>query len=568
MSSFPISSSSPTAITDEELRKFLEKIFDDIDETGDGLLSIRECTEALERANLPHDLESVKRMRYAIRHENFVEGGKNKIGRDITFEEFFDYYKDRYRSLAQKFDELYQLQKSQQQEQEQDDSQEENSISQKKKTILMSALQKILEKYLEELSSAAVLSKIAMKKKNDDAVEENENKVVQIPLVDEWKNPGVALLSRIQKRREEKRRKQHLSHLEELQKAAPTLQNEFVLKIFKKLDLDGDGEVTFEEFAKTLLLAPQFQLDAFLDGFLDNFQFYQDSPDTLPARQVYSKISSNPHYLSFKKAFCVFSASAVARIVTAPADRLRIIMMISDQSKITMRNAAEIIKKDGKIRGWFLGNGSNTIKLASELAVKLNAFDKIYSSITGDDPKNANFKTRMFAGGVAGLSATIVSQPSEVVRCTIAASPVGTYKGFIDAALKLYQSGGLLRFYSGIVPTSLSIIPFSAIDLTVNSYLKAQAKIYMQQHDQVKNFPLLFSCGVISSIVATISTFPLYVLRTRIAINHEKTMECARGLYKVGGVRAFYRGMFPALVKIAPASGVGYAVYDAVDRNL
>jgi hypothetical protein len=121
-------------------------------------------------------------------------------------------------------------------------------------------------------------------------------------------------------------------------------------------------------------------------------------------------------------------------------------------------------------------------------------------------------------------------------------------------------------------PSVVGIIPYAALDLTLNSWLKDQASVYMEGVHQESSIPVLLGCGMASSGTATIVTFPLNVIRTRAQANGESVGHILRWLQANGGWRAFYRGLTPCLAKVMPATSFSYAAYEALsgawDRKL
>ncbi len=207
----------------------------------------------------------------------------------------------------------------------------------------------------------------------------------------------------------------------------------------------------------------------------------------------------------------------------------------------------------------------NRIKIAPEPAVKLQCYDAFLQYVcAGNNPLIAH---RVIAGGCAGVIAELISHPLDVVRTRIAGGRKGEYTSIAHCAREVWKSGGVGACYAGIVPSLVGIAPFASIDLTTNQLLRDVAK---------DKFPLgapippavLFACGCASSSFAMMCTFPLYVLKTRLAFTNESLRTCVSTIMRSGGVRGFYSGALPALCKVAPASGVSYATYQWLNARL
>ena len=85
---------------------------------------------------------------------------------------------------------------------------------------------------------------------------------------------------------------------------------------------------------------------------------------------------------------------------------------------------------------------------------------------------------------------------------------------------------------------------------------------------------LSLTAGSVSGAAATLSTYPLDLLRTRLAAQGEPRvcsgmLDAMRTVMRQGeGVRALYVGLTPTLVQIVPYAGVQFLVYDSLSSAL
>ena len=63
----------------------------------------------------------------------------------------------------------------------------------------------------------------------------------------------------------------------------------------------------------------------------------------------------------------------------------------------------------------------------------------------------------VFCAGWAGLCATIVGSPMDVMKTRIMQAPKGMYSGFLDAFLSTLRKEGPKSFYKGFVPNACRI---------------------------------------------------------------------------------------------------------------
>jgi solute carrier family 25 folate transporter 32 len=77
--------------------------------------------------------------------------------------------------------------------------------------------------------------------------------------------------------------------------------------------------------------------------------------------------------------------------------------------------------------------------------------------------------------------------------------------------------------------------------------------------------------GAISKIFATIMTYPYQVIRSRLQNQRDGTTSCPlyrgvldviRQTWKYEGLRGYYKGLVPTVVRVTPASCVIFVVYE------
>mmetsp|Transcript_12050 Transcript_12050/g.26092 ORF Transcript_12050/g.26092 Transcript_12050/m.26092 type:complete len:464 (-) Transcript_12050:72-1463(-) len=349
---------------------------------------------------------------------------------------------------------------------------------------------------------------------------------------------------------------QHLRVASE--KAGLPLSDRDVRDIMRRIDQTGRGRVTFDEFVRYSMLVPHVNPHAFFD------QWFRDTwndgaiPEFEIARETRTQEGETFAAAASRKLVCGGAAGVISRTLTAPLDRLRLLMMTTARP-IGAREALTLATTNPPnigFRGLWMGNGMNCIKIAPEMGIKMFSFDVLKQKVAAD-PDNITASEQFVAGGIAGAMAEVSVYPMEVVRTRIA---TGAY-GSLRECLASLSQGGASAFYAGVVPSVVGIIPFAAIDLTINSILKDKAARYLQGKGEEISVPLLLSCGMLSSATATVVTFPLNVVRT-VAQATAKPIKDIILTLKQDGLHGFYRGMLPCLLKVMPATSISYASYE------
>ena len=358
-------------------------------------------------------------------------------------------------------------------------------------------------------------------------------------------------------------------------KSGVTLSDTDVYHIMKRLDQNGDDHVSFEEFLNCLLLAPEFNPKSFLDRwYVDAFSDDAQSEFTLPREIRLPNTNGEENNVveeTFAQQVCKKLtlgglSGCLSRTLTAPMDRIRILMMTSVE-RIGWRGALQQgTAGAGGIWQLWKGNGANCIKITPEMAIKLFTFDLIKNH-TATDPDNVSVGERFVAGGLAGVTSQVSIYPMEVVKTRLAVgggngAAASRNLGIVDIVKDTIARGGYRALYAGIGPSIIGIIPYAAIDLSLNSVLKEYAAAQLQQQHRETSVPVLLGCGMISSGTALTLTFPLNVIRTKAQATGDSFGVVVTSLLKGQGMGAFYRGMVPCLAKVLPATSISYAAYE------
>mmetsp|Transcript_28122 Transcript_28122/g.46569 ORF Transcript_28122/g.46569 Transcript_28122/m.46569 type:complete len:519 (-) Transcript_28122:299-1855(-) len=327
---------------------------------------------------------------------------------------------------------------------------------------------------------------------------------------------------------------------------------------------DESKYISYKTFVDCLLLAPEINPRYFLDSwYTDAFCDDAESQFTLPREIRLDDQNENPSSFvqaASKKLGCGGLAGALSRTMTAPIDRVRVLMMTTSGTEpLGMQRAIAAASTGGYTRLW-MGNGVNCLKIAPEVGIKLLAFDSIKNKIA-QDPTNVSVAERFFAGGAAGMMAQMTVYPLETLKTRLSGAAAGETLSMTECARKTIAQGGYRALYAGLGPSIVGIIPYAAIDLSLNSVIKEHAAEYLQQAKQESSVPLLLGCGMASSGTAAVLTFPLNVIRTKAQVSGDSFGRVVQSLQSQGW-RSFYRGLVPCLAKVLPATSISYAAYE------
>ena len=261
-------------------------------------------------------------------------------------------------------------------------------------------------------------------------------------------------------------------------------------------------------------------------------------------------------------------AGVISRSATAPLDRLKMLLQVNDGVKrMTMKEGLKIMAKEGTIKSFFKGNGTNVLKIAPETAIKLTMND-VYKRIIATDVGNITPPQRMAAGALAGATSQVIIYPLELVKTRLAVCPAGTYRGIVDCARKVLRQEGIRSFYRGLLPSMMGILPYAGVDITVFEMLKERL---LDEYDGMPPPPhSILGAGMLSSSIAQFSAYPLALVRTRLQaqgiggqpLKYDGMSDVLRKTYGREGWRGLYKGSMTNLAKLAPAAGISWFVFE------
>lgn len=155
------------------------------------------------------------------------------------------------------------------------------------------------------------------------------------------------------------------------------------------------------------------------------------------------------------------------------------------------------------------------------------------------------------------------------------------YSGFYDAFRTILKEEGWTTLYRGIMP-SLFLVSHGAVQFTAYEELRKAIVDFKSggsinaNADSVLNSLDYAALGAASKVAAILFTYPFQVIRARLQQRPSKdgiprytdSWHVVRETAKYEGVRGFYKGITPSLLKNVPASSITFIVYENVLKSL
>ncbi|XP_058515735.1 mitochondrial adenyl nucleotide antiporter SLC25A24 isoform X1 [Ochotona princeps] len=341
--------------------------------------------------------------------------------------------------------------------------------------------------------------------------------------------------------------------------------------ILQSIDADGTMTVDWNEWRDYFLFNPATDIEEIVRFWKHSTGIDIGDSLTIPDEFTEDEKKSGQWW---RQLLAGGVAGAVSRTSTAPLDRLKVMMQVHGSKSMNIFGGFRQMIKEGGIRSLWRGNGTNVIKIAPETAVKFWAYEQYKKLLTEEGQKIGTFE-RFISGSMAGATAQTFIYPMEVLKTRLAVGKTGQYSGIYDCAKKILKHEGFGAFYKGYIPNLLGIIPYAGIDLAVYELLKSHWLDNFAKDSVNPGVMVLLGCGALSSTCGQLASYPLALVRTR--MQAQAMVEGAPQLNMVGlfrriiskeGLPGLYRGITPNFMKVLPAVGISYVVYENMKQTL
>lgn len=282
-------------------------------------------------------------------------------------------------------------------------------------------------------------------------------------------------------------------------------------------------------------------------------------------------------------------SGAVSRTIVSPFERAKILLQLQglEAQKAYLGMFSTILKmyRDEGWRGWFRGNTLNCVRIVPYSAVQFAVFEKCKQLLVQRKPEGQQTLTevdRLIAGSVGGIVSVAVTYPLDLVRARITVQTASLAKlnkgrkvdapGVLQTMRDVVQNeGGVLALYRGIVPTTMGVAPYVAINFALYEYLRDAMDLLAQNFSN----PLWkLSAGAFSSFIGGVLIYPLDLLRKRyqvasmaqgeLGFEYRSVAHALTTIFQKEGFFGAYKGLTANLYKIVPSMAVSWLCYDTL----
>lgn len=269
--------------------------------------------------------------------------------------------------------------------------------------------------------------------------------------------------------------------------------------------------------------------------------------------------------------------SVVSMTVFFPLDTARTRLQVDDKRKAKHSPViiAEIVKEEG-FTSLYRGLVPVVSTLCCSNFVYFYTYNSLKAVVLGDGVKPDPFKDLTFAY-IAGVVNVLVTTPLWVVNTRLKLQGIKfetekyrgdkrvRYKGVLDCLIKIIQQEGVSTLWNGTRP-SVILASNPAIQFMVYETIKRYFQHRLQQKD-LSGF-LYFIIGAIAKTAATIATYPLQIIQSRMRAGCDKEDQ-SKGVWqslldilRQHGFKGLYKGLEAKLLQTVLTAALMFLVYE------
>jgi len=285
-------------------------------------------------------------------------------------------------------------------------------------------------------------------------------------------------------------------------------------------------------------------------------------------------------------------AGMMEALACHPLDTIKVRMQLSRRARQPgapkrgfLKTGSEIIKKETPL-GLYKGLGAVLTGIVPKMAIRFTSFEAYKQSLADKKTGIVSGQATFLAGLAAGVTeAVAVVTPMEVIKIRLQAQhhsmadplDVPKYRNAAHALYTVVREEGFGALYRGVSLTALRQGSNQAVNFTAYSYFKEWLKVWQPQYEG-KNLPSWQTTmiGLVSGAMGPLSNAPIDTIKTRLqrapaefgTSAWTRITRIAADMFKQEGFHAFYKGITPRIMRVAPGQAVTFTVYEYLKDKL
>ncbi|KAK0222452.1 mitochondrial carrier domain-containing protein [Armillaria nabsnona] len=281
-------------------------------------------------------------------------------------------------------------------------------------------------------------------------------------------------------------------------------------------------------------------------------------------------------------------AGACEALTCQPLDTIKVRMQLSrsgrapgTKSRGFFATGAHIVRRETPL-ALYKGLGAVLSGIVPKMAIRFASFEAYKGWLADKETGKTSLGNIFIAGLGAGTTeAVAVVTPMEVVKIRLQAQqhsladPLETprYRNAAHAVYKIVKEEGVMTLYRGVSLTAIRQATNQGANFTVYQELKKAFQRYQPDVPDLPSWQHMF-IGLISGAAGPMSNAPIDTIKTRLqkssAIPGQSAFRriviIAEDMWRTEGVRSFYKGITPRILRVAPGQAIVFAVYERISK--
>ncbi|KAI1912573.1 Mitochondrial succinate-fumarate transporter [Ophidiomyces ophidiicola] len=283
-------------------------------------------------------------------------------------------------------------------------------------------------------------------------------------------------------------------------------------------------------------------------------------------------------------------AGMMEALVCHPLDTVKVRMQLSRKARAPgvkprgfIATGQEIVRRE-TVLGLYKGLGAVLSGIIPKMAIRFTSYGWYKEMLADKETGKLSSSRNMLAGLAAGVTeAVAVVTPMEVIKIRLQAQshsladPLDTpkYRSAPHALLVVLKEEGFGALYRGVSLTALRQGTNQAANFTAYTELKKLLQEWQPEYKELPSYQTMF-IGLISGAMGPFSNAPIDTIKTRLQKTPSEPGQSAmsrivsisRDMFKQEGARAFYKGITPRVMRVAPGQAVTFTVYEFLREKL
>ncbi|OTA54514.1 mitochondrial carrier [Hypoxylon sp. EC38] len=281
------------------------------------------------------------------------------------------------------------------------------------------------------------------------------------------------------------------------------------------------------------------------------------------------------------------AAGGIAQVLIGqPFDIVKVRLQTSTAYTSALNAATSIYAKEGPL-AFYKGTLTPLLGIGACVSIQFGAFgwarryfENANAVAHPQGSKELSYGQYFAAGSFAGVANSVISGPIEHVRIRLQTQPHGAaarlYSGPLDCIRKLSAHEGVLRgLYRGEAVTIWrEAAAYGTWFLTFEYLMNADAARNRIQRSEVPSYKVAFYGGLAGEAL-WLASYPFDVVKSKMQtdgfgkeMRYKSMRDCFAQTWRAEGVRGFWKGIGPTLLRAMPVSAGTFAVVEATMRAI